>query len=947
MRTEDGDIIQKCLTGDTAAFGLLVDKYKASVYALAYAKLSNFHDAQDITQEVFLKAYQKLRTLKRWDKFLSWLYAITSNLCKDFLRAKARRIDGEYIADQSTAHLERLSLASHHEDEVYQSLHETLAMLPEIHRQVLTLHYLGGLSCLEIGQFLGASPDTIAKRLSRARSKLKKEMLILMNTHFAQQKLQPAFTFNIVEAVKRTRIQPNPQTPAIPVGFAALGILALTLLCLTVRFDQFPAIGNMVGAPVPSETEVTEVGEIPVDAVVLAETAIVSSGDGKKDLARNPQPTDIVLAANAETEVETAIKPTTRLGKGRVHRIAYSPDGKLIAMMGALGIWLYDAETLTEVGMIPKGANAIAFSPDGGTLASGSWSDTVHLWEVSTQKRVGRLMSPRQRSVTTLAFTPDGNTLAVGYGKGDIVLWDMSTQQQTALLNTPSSVLWTLAFSPNGQLLASGGVEDTTISLWDVQTQKLVGAFEGHTRGKGQPSSGVSSVAFNPNGKTLASGSAFDNTVRLWDVANRTQIALLLGNDELLVSDEDAEINTVAFNSDGTILAAAGDDAKIRLWDVQTQKRIGVLNTKAGGLNSIVFHPDGKILASLNGRIASTGRHKGGDMAVRLWDVKTRQQIAVSQNHIASIESVALSPDGALLASGHHDGVVRLWDMQTQKQLATLEDHKAAVRSVAFSPDGTLLASGERDSARLWDVQKRKRVAVFKKNNTIVESVAFSPDGKILASVDDSCIRLWDTRRNRAIGVLGPEPLHEGPIRFNSIIRSVAFSPDGTLLASGGIDNTLRLWDVQKRQEIFMHKLAQQGNIMAVAFSPDGKTLAVAGTHKKIYLWSAPEQELITTLNTSTIVWKWSVPEQELIATLNTPTIVWTLAFSPDGRFLAADLGANIRVWDMKAQAEVTTLEGGVRAVTSIVFSSDGKKVVAGSLDGTIRVWDTDKFGGN
>ncbi len=88
MYTEDGYVIDKCLNGDAAAFGLLVDKYKAYIYALAYSKLGNFHDAEDITQEVFIKAYTKLRTLKRWDKVLAWLYSITSNLCKDFWRKK-------------------------------------------------------------------------------------------------------------------------------------------------------------------------------------------------------------------------------------------------------------------------------------------------------------------------------------------------------------------------------------------------------------------------------------------------------------------------------------------------------------------------------------------------------------------------------------------------------------------------------------------------------------------------------------------------------------------------------------------------------------------------------------------------------------------------------------------------------------------------------------------
>ena len=693
------------------------------------------------------------------------------------------------------------------------------------------------------------------------------------------------------------------------------------MLCLIVLFDQVPAVGKLVGAPISSETHVTEVGEIPVDVVMLSNTSVVSSGDGKKELMNSSQPTNEVRLANAHTEEETSSrnKPTVRLGNGVVTRLTYSPDGKLLAVMGAIGIWFYDAASLSEVGMIAHGASTIAFSPDGQTLASGSWSDrTVRLWDVNTQKQVGGMRFPGRRGVTALSYSLDGKSLAVGYGNGDIASWDTATKQKTALLDTPVKYVSTLAFSSNGQLLAfSGGDDYPKISLWNVQTQTLVGSFE--DRGRRRHNFAVSSVAFSPDGKTLASAGIYDYTVRLWDVATRSQIVLLL---ELESEHHHGSVNAVTFSPNGTILASAGDDAIIRMWDARTLKQIGKLETRSGGVTSIAFHPDGKTLASLNGQF-ERGMRKGGDMALRLWNVKTRKQITVARNHTAAIESVAFSPDEALLASAHHDGAVRLWDRQTQKQIATLTGHKAAVRSVAFSPDGALLASGGKDMARLWNVRKRKQIAAFK-HKEIVESVAFSPDGKILASVDESCIRLWDTRRKKKVGTLGNEPPREGPIRFRSTIRSMIFSPDGTLLASGGIDNTLRLWDVQKRRQIFMHEGTKSGNVLAVTFSPDGETLASAGTHKEINLWH--------------------VAEQELIATLNTQALVWTLAFSPEGRFLAADVGAKIRVWDMKTLEEVTTLEGCEGPVYSIVFSADGKMVVAGSLDGTIRVWDTAGF---
>ena len=308
MRTEDG-YIDKCLNGEKAAFGFLVDKYKESVYAFAWDMLRNFHDAEDITQEVFIRAYRKLHTLRRWDNFLIWLRSITYNLCKDLIRKRAKRPDREFIEEQNKEAIEiSTSIDSYQEKLRHESLHEALDSLPEMYREVLTLHYLGGMKCKEIAQFLCKPASTIRQYLSRARAKLKKEMIDNMSATFEQQELQSGFTFRIVEMVKQLKIHPTPYAPWLPFGLSAATGVVLTVLMFTTYPILLTPFGTLSGSPMPSETKVTDVGELPVEVLELSEITFLSGeqgdgNDGGKELL-NPDVGTSQVQSNTSSSLE-------------------------------------------------------------------------------------------------------------------------------------------------------------------------------------------------------------------------------------------------------------------------------------------------------------------------------------------------------------------------------------------------------------------------------------------------------------------------------------------------------------------------------------------------------------------------------------------------------------------------------------------------------------------
>ena len=292
--------------------------------------------------------------------------------------------------------------------------------------------------------------------------------------------------------------------------------------------------------------------------------------------------------------------------------------------------------------------------------------------------------------------------------------------------------------------------------------------------------------------------------------------------------------------------------------------------------------------------------------------------------HGDSVYSVALSPDGKLLASAGENNVVILWNVADGKKRKVFTGPSDSVMCIVFSPDGQLLASASLDGfVRLWNVLSERRRKTFAHGGW-VKSVAFSPDGKTLVSGGedrDGSVMLWDVDASQN-PLITPFPGHSGTV------ESVAFSPDGQFLASTSRDNTVKLWDVASLQ--LRKNLTTHNNVVyEVAFSPDGKIFATSSRDFTIKLWNLSTKEELHSFK--------AVRDRSVQAE--------SLEFSPDGKFLAAACNDNhIRLWNVDNLQHSITLRGHRDAVISVAFSSDGRTLASGSRDRTILLWDLSHF---
>ena len=441
-----------------------------------------------------------------------------------------------------------------------------------------------------------------------------------------------------------------------------------------------------------------------------------------------------------------------------------------------------------------------------------------------------------------------------------------------------------VAFSPDGQILATGGCDDT-VKLWNAKTLREEATLRGHT-------GDVQSLAFAPDGKTLATAGS-DEKVKFWDVASRRERTTI---------DAHGKLSWVTFSADGRKIATASQDRTVRLWQVADLSESRCFQGHTSWVHCVAFSPDGNLLASA-----------GRDGSVRIWGVTTGELLNVLRGHTGRVWCAAFSPDGKTLATAGGDRTIKLWDPLARQDCQRGPTFSTAIGAIAFSQDDTLLISSGCQLVS-WDPETGHETRNAKELGDSALAAGFSSDRRTLAiGTLGGEVKLW----NASDGSLWP---------ISGRMTAPAQSPACRFLPTAGCwprvsDRQLKVWDIAARRESMTMRFEKA--IYSVTMGPGGRALAVGFVNGIVKLIDVVTGQ-----------------ERGDIAASGDDDWACCLAFSPDGTTLAtAGTDRVIGLWDTATARQRHTLVGHGDWVESLAFTPDGKTLASGSRDGTVRFW--------
>lgn len=564
------------------------------------------------------------------------------------------------------------------------------------------------------------------------------------------------------------------------------------------------------------------------------------------------------------------------------------------SMKGEVHIWHTGLQTLHIAWQAHTDTIiALAFSPNGRTLATGSWDGSVKLWEVQS----GALLwhARRIKSINCVAFAPDGSMLASGESDGTIQLWNTHNGAILQTLPHPHPV-YAVTWASDGHLLASGDFGGE-IRLWQMRPGEpepaiCVQTIPGH-------SNWVTGLAFAPDGSTLASAS-FDRTVRLWNVQSGQQLHTLTGHTD--------QVNRVVWSPDGSTLASCSYDNTIWLWEAAQSKYRAALHGHSAAVYGIAFTPDSSKLLS-----------SSEDGTLRVWDMVEEQCIQVLQGYSVSLYDIDWSPDGTHLVSGSTDGQVTIWDLSEQTAPRVLRGHNWIVFGVSWSPDGRRIASSGWDNAiRLWDSASGACLQILRDPDdpdTIFEGIEWSSDGQHLAcGTNKHGVQVWDVTAHRQWSGDAQQIL----------VDDVAWSSGDSTIASTGDDGSVYLWnalDGTKIQRLPGH----HGRVNGVVWSPEGNRLASCGGEEgsgELFVWDIQSGERVQ-------------------AFAGNPGLVYATAWGGDGNLLISGGSDGVlRWWNVQNGQCIKEQAAHQGTIQSMRRSPDGRRLASCGDDGAIMIWD-------